>query len=105
MHLPARPADLHVRHHTAITADRVEAEGIVGGAGRESAQPVGGDAGRGADGGRMRGAQTPPPIMLSEVLVATGARLIGELAHDTAFRWIERDSRVLQPGDLFIAVK
>jgi UDP-N-acetylmuramoyl-tripeptide--D-alanyl-D-alanine ligase len=43
--------------------------------------------------------------MLSEVLVATGARLIGELAHDTAFRWIERDSRVLQPGDLFIAVK
>jgi UDP-N-acetylmuramoyl-tripeptide--D-alanyl-D-alanine ligase len=46
-----------------------------------------------------------PPIMLSEVLVATGADLIGKLAHDTAFRWIERDSRVLQPGDLFIAVK
>lgn len=43
--------------------------------------------------------------MLSEVLVASGARLIGELAHDTAFRWIERDSRVLQPGDLFIAVR
>ncbi|HEU4804661.1 MAG TPA: UDP-N-acetylmuramoyl-tripeptide--D-alanyl-D-alanine ligase [Nitrobacter sp.] len=46
----------------------------------------------------------PPPIMLSEVLVATGARIVGELAHDTAFRWIERDTRVLQPGDLFIAV-
>jgi UDP-N-acetylmuramoyl-tripeptide--D-alanyl-D-alanine ligase len=46
----------------------------------------------------------PPPIMLSEILVATGARIVGELAHDTAFRWIERDTRVLQPGDLFIAV-
>jgi UDP-N-acetylmuramoyl-tripeptide--D-alanyl-D-alanine ligase len=54
----------------------------------------------------MRGTRAePPPIMLSEVLVATGARLIGELAHDTAFRWIERDSRALQPGDLFIAVR
>ena len=47
----------------------------------------------------------PPPIMLSEVMVAAGARLLGELAHDTAFRWIERDSRVVQPGDLFIAVR
>jgi UDP-N-acetylmuramoyl-tripeptide--D-alanyl-D-alanine ligase len=47
----------------------------------------------------------PPPIMLSEILVASGARIIGELAHDTAFRWIERDSRVLQTNDLFIAVK
>jgi UDP-N-acetylmuramoyl-tripeptide--D-alanyl-D-alanine ligase len=47
----------------------------------------------------------PPPVMLSEVMVAAGARLVGELAHDTAFRWIERDSRVLQPGDLFIAVR
>jgi UDP-N-acetylmuramoyl-tripeptide--D-alanyl-D-alanine ligase len=46
----------------------------------------------------------PPPIMLSEVLVATGARIIGELAHDTAFRWIERDTRVLHRNDLFIAI-
>lgn len=46
----------------------------------------------------------PPPIMLSEVLVATGARIIGELAHDTEFRWIERDTRVLHPGDLYIAI-
>jgi UDP-N-acetylmuramoyl-tripeptide--D-alanyl-D-alanine ligase len=43
--------------------------------------------------------------LLSEVLVATGARLHGELAHDTAFRWIERDSRTLRTGDLFIAVQ
>jgi UDP-N-acetylmuramoyl-tripeptide--D-alanyl-D-alanine ligase len=43
--------------------------------------------------------------MLSEILVATGADLVGRLPHDTAFRWLERDSRVLQPGDLFIAVK
>ena len=45
-----------------------------------------------------------PPIMLSEVLVATGARIHGDLAHGVSFRWIERDSRVLQQGDLFIAL-
>jgi UDP-N-acetylmuramoyl-tripeptide--D-alanyl-D-alanine ligase len=53
----------------------------------------------------MRSDVSPPPIMLSEILVATGADLVGRLPHDTAFRWLERDSRVLQPGDLFIAVK
>ena len=44
------------------------------------------------------------PIPLSEVLVATGARIIGRVAHDMRFRWIERNSKAVQPGDLFIAV-
>jgi UDP-N-acetylmuramoyl-tripeptide--D-alanyl-D-alanine ligase len=47
---------------------------------------------------------SPRPIPLSEILVATGARIHGPIAHDTQFRWIERDSRAVQPGDLFIAV-
>ncbi|HRA48078.1 MAG TPA: UDP-N-acetylmuramoyl-tripeptide--D-alanyl-D-alanine ligase [Thermomicrobiales bacterium] len=46
----------------------------------------------------------PAPIHLSEVLVATNARIIGKIAHDTTFRWIERNSREVQPGDLFLAV-
>jgi UDP-N-acetylmuramoyl-tripeptide--D-alanyl-D-alanine ligase len=48
---------------------------------------------------------TAPPIMLSEVLVATGARLIGDIPHATQFRWMERDSRRVQPGDLFLALE
>jgi UDP-N-acetylmuramoyl-tripeptide--D-alanyl-D-alanine ligase len=44
------------------------------------------------------------PIPLSEVLVATGARIVGHIAHDEEFRWIERNSKAVQPGDLFIAV-
>src|SRR4051794_21336885 len=47
---------------------------------------------------------SPRPIPLSEILVATGARIQGQIAHDTQFRWIERDSRAVQPCDLFIAV-
>ena len=83
----------------------IEPEADCRGASRQSTQSFGRNAGGGAGGRIMRGASMPPPIMLSEVMVAAGARLIGELAHDTAFRWIERDSRVLQPGDLFIAVR
>jgi UDP-N-acetylmuramoyl-tripeptide--D-alanyl-D-alanine ligase len=48
---------------------------------------------------------TAPPIMLSEVLVATGARLVGDIPHATQFRWMERDSRRVVPGDLFLAVE
>ena len=44
------------------------------------------------------------PIPLSEILVATGARIRGQIAHDISFRWIERNSKAVQPGDLFIAV-
>ena len=105
MHLPARAGDLHMRHDTALAPVRVEPEADCRGASRQSTQSFGRNAGGGAGGRIMRGAVMPPPIMLSEVMVAAGARLLGELAHDTAFRWIERDSRVLQPGDLFIAVR
>src|SRR5688572_1349610 len=46
-----------------------------------------------------------PPIPLAELLDATGASIFGELDPGTAFRWIERNSRNIVPGDLFIAVK
>jgi UDP-N-acetylmuramoyl-tripeptide--D-alanyl-D-alanine ligase len=49
--------------------------------------------------------RTPPPIPLSEILDATGARIIGDLDPAVTFRWIERNSREVVPGDLFIAVK
>lgn len=45
------------------------------------------------------------PITLDEIVVATNAELIGDLAGVDSFRWIERNSRSLCPGDLFIAVK
>ena len=45
-----------------------------------------------------------PVIPLSEILVATGARVQGRIAHDTAFRWIERNSQAVQADDLFLAV-
>lgn len=46
-----------------------------------------------------------PPISLAEVLAVPGARLLGRLDAQTSFRWIERDAREVQPGDLFIAVR
>ena len=46
-----------------------------------------------------------PPIPLSEVLDATGAEVRGVLAPATEFRWVERNSKQVQPGDLFIAIK
>ena len=49
--------------------------------------------------------RTSPPIPLVELLAATKARVMGELDPDTEFRWIERNSREVTPGDLFIAVK
>ncbi|MBX3071200.1 MAG: UDP-N-acetylmuramoyl-tripeptide--D-alanyl-D-alanine ligase [Thermomicrobiales bacterium] len=45
------------------------------------------------------------PITLTEILTATNAGIIGDLAEGTTFRWIERNSRSIAPGDLFIAVK
>lgn len=50
-------------------------------------------------------ARTSPPIPLSELLDATGATIIGEIDPATEFRWIERNSRDVMPGDLFLAVK
>ena len=49
--------------------------------------------------------RTSPPISLAELLSATAGRMIGELDPGTEFRWIERNSREVVPGDLFIAVK
>jgi UDP-N-acetylmuramoyl-tripeptide--D-alanyl-D-alanine ligase len=49
--------------------------------------------------------RTSPPISLAELVAATRARVIGELDPETKFRWIERNSRKVTPGDLFIAVK
>ncbi|MDQ2682141.1 MAG: UDP-N-acetylmuramoyl-tripeptide--D-alanyl-D-alanine ligase [Chloroflexota bacterium] len=46
-----------------------------------------------------------PDILLNDILTATGTRVVGDLPSGTAFRWIERDSRSVQPGDLFIAVR
>ncbi len=46
-----------------------------------------------------------PPIPLSEVLEATAGTLHGELPPAATFRWIERNSKAVQPGDLFIAIK
>jgi UDP-N-acetylmuramoyl-tripeptide--D-alanyl-D-alanine ligase len=46
-----------------------------------------------------------PPIPLAELLEATGATVIGELDPASSFRWIERNSKEVVPGDLFIAVK
>ena len=48
---------------------------------------------------------SPPPISLREITTATGADVRGDLAAETEFRWIERDSRTLQVGDLFLAVR
>jgi UDP-N-acetylmuramoyl-tripeptide--D-alanyl-D-alanine ligase len=46
-----------------------------------------------------------PTVPLQEVLSATGARLYGDLPAETAFGKIERNSKHIAPGDLFIAVK
>jgi UDP-N-acetylmuramoyl-tripeptide--D-alanyl-D-alanine ligase len=49
--------------------------------------------------------RTSPPISLAELLEATGASIVGDLDPNVEFRWIERNSREVVPGDLFIAVK
>ncbi len=46
-----------------------------------------------------------PAVPLQDVLTATGARLYGDLPAETAFGKIERNSKKVLPGDLFIAVK
>ena len=45
-----------------------------------------------------------PPITLDEIVSSTQAEVVGLLGADVAFRWIERNSREIVPGDLFIAV-
>lgn len=46
-----------------------------------------------------------PPIPFSEIAAAVAPSLVGTLAPETQFRWIQRNSREVQPGDLFIAVR
>lgn len=46
-----------------------------------------------------------PPIPLNEILETSPATMLGELEPNTVFRWIERNSKAVQPGDLFIAVR
>ena len=46
-----------------------------------------------------------PPIPLREILETSHASVLGDLNPSFAFRWIERNSKAVQPGDLFIAVK
>jgi UDP-N-acetylmuramoyl-tripeptide--D-alanyl-D-alanine ligase len=46
-----------------------------------------------------------PAVPLQEIVTATGARLLGDLPADIAFGKIERNSKKVLPGDLFIAVK
>jgi UDP-N-acetylmuramoyl-tripeptide--D-alanyl-D-alanine ligase len=45
------------------------------------------------------------PLSLENVLTGTGAVLRGEIPAPTIFARIERNSRQIQPGDLFIAVR
>lgn len=45
-----------------------------------------------------------PPIPLSELLESSPATVLGDLDPGFEFRWIERNSKAVQPGDLFIAV-
>src|SRR5215213_6675580 len=44
-------------------------------------------------------------IPLSAVQQSSDVEVIGELHASTEFRWIERNSREVKPGDLFIAVR
>jgi UDP-N-acetylmuramoyl-tripeptide--D-alanyl-D-alanine ligase len=46
-----------------------------------------------------------PTVPLQEILAATGATLSGNLPAETEFGKIERNSKKVNPGDLFIAVK
>jgi UDP-N-acetylmuramoyl-tripeptide--D-alanyl-D-alanine ligase len=46
-----------------------------------------------------------PTIPLPEFLAATGAEARGPLSPTTQFRWVERNSRNVQQGDLFIAIR
>lgn len=45
------------------------------------------------------------PLNLPDVLAGTGGELWGELPADACFARIERDSRAVRPGDLFIAIR
>jgi UDP-N-acetylmuramoyl-tripeptide--D-alanyl-D-alanine ligase len=45
------------------------------------------------------------PVALAEIVAAGPVEIVGDLPPETAFRWIERDSRHLAAGDLFIAVR
>lgn len=45
------------------------------------------------------------PLRVSEILAGTGAELRGELLPNRFIPRIERDSRAVQPGDLFIAIR
>jgi len=45
------------------------------------------------------------PLALPDVLAGTGAELRGALGEDVIFRRIERDSRRVEPGDLFVAIR
>jgi UDP-N-acetylmuramoyl-tripeptide--D-alanyl-D-alanine ligase len=44
-------------------------------------------------------------IPLREIQAAADVQVIGNLSPDTEFRWMERNSREITPGDLFIAVR
>jgi UDP-N-acetylmuramyl pentapeptide synthase len=45
------------------------------------------------------------PLSLENILTGTAAVLRGEIPAETIFTRIERNSRQVQPGDLFIAVR
>lgn len=46
-----------------------------------------------------------PPIPLEEILETSQARVTGKLPSNLEFRWIERNSKAVVPGDLFIAIR
>ena len=45
------------------------------------------------------------PLALENILIGTGAVMRGAVPAETVFTRIERNSRQIQPGDLFIAVR
>jgi len=45
------------------------------------------------------------PISLNEIVEASAASIIGDPGTGVSYRWIERNSVKITPGDLFIAVK
>jgi UDP-N-acetylmuramoyl-tripeptide--D-alanyl-D-alanine ligase len=48
---------------------------------------------------------TRRPVPLRDVLEHAAVEVAGQLEPETTFGWIERNSREIQPGDLFIAVR
>src|SRR5215212_6484820 len=110
MRLPPGSSGLHLQSSTEATesdtacgASRYDRDG------HQSARAVGrlarGRASRGRSGRPDEGSQLMTPLALENILIGTGAVMRGAIPVQTVFTRIERNSRQIQPGDLFIAVR